>query len=468
MSDQFSFIMEDEPLPPRNIVATIYGEPGVGKTSLAFTADKPILIDFDEGAERSVGRKATLKLKSWQGLVDFIGSDKIKDYGTKTLICDTADRMIKYMGQHAIKMNPVNAQSDGSLSLKGFGAVKNMFEDITFRLGKIGVDLVIIAHATTEKGDGDRVRFIPKITGGSYDILLAISDLVGYLEMHGDGALLDFNPTNRHYGKNSPQFKRFELPHFEDEQWPGFMGRIIQGTKDRMAAMNEAQAKAQQQLEELRGQITEAETMEDLDVIAVPLLELKPIYQRQVLNDYAELYARLLESHIEQEGIDLLQSSDWLVNFINGLPHDEVKRAAYRNMKHVYAAQWSDHYMKNASTADDFNALIDICSDLPKYAEATVKKNLVTIAQEMGFKFDAETKSFSGQAKQQAKPEAKPEPEPVNKQAKPEAKGKSAAPVNNKAPEARKNTVTPRISKGLQVAHQGKREGSEAPEKTLF
>lgn len=39
-------------LPMKNLLVVIYGQPGVGKTSLAFTAENPVLLDFDRGVER--------------------------------------------------------------------------------------------------------------------------------------------------------------------------------------------------------------------------------------------------------------------------------------------------------------------------------------------------------------------------------------------------------------------------------
>lgn len=39
-----------------NIITVIYAAPGIGKTSLAFTADKPLLLDFDKGAGEYVAK----------------------------------------------------------------------------------------------------------------------------------------------------------------------------------------------------------------------------------------------------------------------------------------------------------------------------------------------------------------------------------------------------------------------------
>lgn len=40
-------ISANEPMKVDQLVVTIYGQPGVGKTSLGFTAESPLLLDFD-------------------------------------------------------------------------------------------------------------------------------------------------------------------------------------------------------------------------------------------------------------------------------------------------------------------------------------------------------------------------------------------------------------------------------------
>ena len=51
-------VQPSEPLPVDNLVLTLYSAPGWGKTSLACTADKPLLLDADKGSHRASGVKA--------------------------------------------------------------------------------------------------------------------------------------------------------------------------------------------------------------------------------------------------------------------------------------------------------------------------------------------------------------------------------------------------------------------------
>ena len=53
-------IKKNEVAPERPVVIVIYGTPGSGKTSLATTADAPLLIDCARGFEGAVQRVDTL------------------------------------------------------------------------------------------------------------------------------------------------------------------------------------------------------------------------------------------------------------------------------------------------------------------------------------------------------------------------------------------------------------------------
>ena len=78
-----------EPLPVEQLVVAIYGQPGIGKTTLAFTAEAPLLLDFDKGAYRAAGRKDTVQIEAWPDVTNITEAD-LAPY--KTVIVDTAGR----------------------------------------------------------------------------------------------------------------------------------------------------------------------------------------------------------------------------------------------------------------------------------------------------------------------------------------------------------------------------------------
>ncbi len=50
----------------------LYGQPGLGKTSLAFTCNAPLCLDFDKGAYRSKQRKDALDIGTWSDVVELM------------------------------------------------------------------------------------------------------------------------------------------------------------------------------------------------------------------------------------------------------------------------------------------------------------------------------------------------------------------------------------------------------------
>lgn len=292
----FQIINEDEVVPmTKALIAVIYGEPGVCKTSLAFTAESPLLMDFDEGVLRAVGRKTTIKFDKWEDVNSFVfESDEIKKRGIKTLICDTGGTMLdNYLALHIVALDNKYGNGAGGLGLKGYGIQKSTFQVFLNRCVQMGIEAMIFICHTEEKGDGENAKHSPKLTGGSYDILMSKADLVGYIEMKNNKPNLNFSPTTRHFGKNSAEFKPFELPHYDKPEWAGYMGRILTATRDKMTRMSEAQVAAIKLVNQFSEQISATESTDELEKIFPEIEKLSPAHKIQVMSLYEVRYADL-------------------------------------------------------------------------------------------------------------------------------------------------------------------------------
>ena len=85
-----NIVTATQPLTIDHLITFIYGDPGVWKTSLAFTAKNPILFDFDKGAYRAVNRKDTVQITKWSEVATINANDL---EGYDTIIIDTAGRL---------------------------------------------------------------------------------------------------------------------------------------------------------------------------------------------------------------------------------------------------------------------------------------------------------------------------------------------------------------------------------------
>ena len=277
----FRFVRKDEPLEIKSLVIVIFGLPGMGKTSLSFTADNPILEDFDDGVKRCVGRKDYLEIRSFDEVLAFHQSQEFREFAPKALIFDTGGKLLDdHLAQYVISQNVKNAKNGGGVSLQGYGAIKDNFRLVVNDIKSKGIDLVVVCHAEQYK-DGEETRYRPKMTGGSYDILMGEADLVGFMESVNNKRTINFSPTDRHVGKNCAGFAPFVVPDATEPNYDTFLATIIQNTKDHMVKKSAAQEEAIKKIAAYKETIGEA-TLEQLNEVENEIATMSPSYRVQL------------------------------------------------------------------------------------------------------------------------------------------------------------------------------------------
>lgn len=230
-----------------SVSVLIYGAPGVGKTSLAMTAEEPVTLDFDGGVHRSANRKVTMQFDDWNDLQDPKVKEKLDE--AKTVVVDTIGRLLDLMAKDIIRLNSKHGSAHAGLSLQGFGALKARFAQWHAQMRLSKKDVIFIAHEREEK-DGDNRLMRADITGSSYGEVMKAADVVGYLQMRNGKRVLDCNPTDAWVGKNAPGWQPLQIPDFKSE--PKYFAAKLVEAKARMSAMSEASAEAARLVEEWR------------------------------------------------------------------------------------------------------------------------------------------------------------------------------------------------------------------------
>lgn len=244
----------------KNLTVCIYAAPGIGKSTLAFTADSPLLLDFDQGAYRAGNRGDVVQVNSWDDVVSITAED-LKPY--KTLVIDTAGRALDALTAAIISDNPKMGRG-GALTLQGFGELKARFIAWTKMVRSFGLDVVLISHAD-EQRSGDEIIERLDIQGGSKNEIYKAADVMGRLYLSQGKRMLNFNPTDTAFGKNPAQLPPLEVPHYAEN--PQFLAGVIAQIKAELNKQSDAQKEVASMLADWKAKIDEAETADDFNAL---------------------------------------------------------------------------------------------------------------------------------------------------------------------------------------------------------
>lgn len=270
-------IKANEPIPIEHPIFLLFGQPGICKTSLGYSAEDPLLLDVDQGAHRAVNRRDTLAIGNWADVVELMQNPGALD-SYKTVVPDTVGRVLDMMTAAILAENTKWGYA-GNLNQQGWGVLKTRFRTWMSTLRSFGKDVVLIAHEKEEK-DGD-IRIVrPDITGGSYGEVLKIADFVGYIQMVGKQRILDFSPTDRWIGKNPANWEPFKVPAPEKAQ--AFMADLMTRGRLALGTISTAGAQIAEQVDDWRAAIAAYTTPDECNRAIPEIAKLSPTAAPQV------------------------------------------------------------------------------------------------------------------------------------------------------------------------------------------
>ena len=179
----------------------IYGQAGMGKTTLALSAPKPLLLDFDNGVKRvnenhlndSVG---IVQVTCWQDVLNVLNED-LSDY--QTIVVDTVGKMMDFIITFKCGQKQPKVQD--------WTAINTEFKNFVDKLSGLGKHIIFVAHRDTRKGAKDDTVYIPALREKNYNSIVTELDLLGYLEMKNEQGYvkrsITFDPTDVNDGKNT-------------------------------------------------------------------------------------------------------------------------------------------------------------------------------------------------------------------------------------------------------------------------
>jgi hypothetical protein len=215
---------------------TVYSQPGLGKTSLAFTASKPLLLDFDNGAHRAPNRADVVRVTEWAEIAGIKATD-VADYDT--IIIDTAGKALDVLAQDVIRSDSRLAYG-GALNQQGWGKLGVRFSAFLRLIRSFGKDVILIAHMDEQK-DGDAIKERLKVPGGSKDVILTDSDVIARISIMNKERHLVFSPTETSFGKDPAQLISMPIPDLKAAGFATCMADVIATVKERLNALSDAQ-----------------------------------------------------------------------------------------------------------------------------------------------------------------------------------------------------------------------------------
>lgn len=179
----------------------IYGAPGVGKSTLAASAPKPVLFDLDRGIRRvkAQHRPATSLVNTYEELLADMESPAMADF--ETIIIDTGGALINLMKEFVKSKDSVNRTKSGSISQKGYGAVKDEFSRLTDWLKLTLRKNIIYVFHTVEEKNKDIVTQRLLCDGSAKNIVWQPCDFGAYLYKDGNQTVAGFSPTEEYFAK---------------------------------------------------------------------------------------------------------------------------------------------------------------------------------------------------------------------------------------------------------------------------
>lgn len=212
----------------KKIRMLIAGYPGIGKSTLALSAPRPLHIDVDFGIDRIEPRyrKPYIQPKSYDEILEDLTPPNVKDFDT--LVFDTGGKLISLMSQWAIKKNVKYGQQDGSLSLKGYGFIGREFQRLMdYCFYELDKHIVVVFHAIEEK-DGDNTRLRIKVEGQTKNNVWEPMDLGGFVEIQGNNRTIGFSNCERNFAKGTRGIHGvWQVPELGPDKPNDFLTRLF-------------------------------------------------------------------------------------------------------------------------------------------------------------------------------------------------------------------------------------------------
>lgn len=206
-------------------IGMVFGSPKSGKTTLAASARRPILIDLDKGAHRTAGKdRAGMDVATVdhyeKDFLPLIDAPELKNYDT--IVIDTFGALVDMI---------IRDKFNGLMNPSKWGIVKTEIIRVANTLRMTGKSVLFLAHESEEKND-DKIIKRPQCQGKAKEELMKMLDFIGHTTKQGNDFVLEFGGDDSIYCGNTYGFQnRYILPDVKIENntfWQDVIEKQIQ------------------------------------------------------------------------------------------------------------------------------------------------------------------------------------------------------------------------------------------------
>ena len=216
----------------------IYGLPGVGKTTLAASAPKPIVIDCDRGMKR-VNPEYRCDISNVSSYKDLLEDVKSLGNEYETIVIDTGGSLIELMKEWAMDTEPTATKKNGGFSLPGYGFVKSEFLRLSAELRK-KYNTIFIFHAAKEKQE-EEFFYDLIVEGAAKTLVWQPADLGAYFFIQNGKRYMGFSPTANYSAKSAYGISGIvEVPELSGGEPNVFLTKLFEKVRANIKSETEA------------------------------------------------------------------------------------------------------------------------------------------------------------------------------------------------------------------------------------
>lgn len=233
----------------------VYGDPGVGKTSFIGTAKNVLIADTESGLlalkDQDVPYVAIRKWADIEELYRYLRDEK---HDFKVIAIDTMTELTKKLVQE-MEEGKKFTNASGGLTLQGWGEVIKKVRNTVRAFRDLNISVIFTAHAQFESTDEASKMRVPMLQGKLPMELASMVDIVGYMEVVGDGEdkkhVIRAESSQKYYAKDRTETSDGIMkPDFEEIRQAVFENKKFAWTKKVEKVQDEKNADFEKGLEQ--------------------------------------------------------------------------------------------------------------------------------------------------------------------------------------------------------------------------